>query len=80
VSSATAEGWRIYPRLSGEAGLPFYYSAVWQQEVSIYQNEADHTRSPEEILTISWTYRGYLEKIFGPFFPSSPAIPGMPRC
>jgi hypothetical protein len=34
VPSATAEGWRIYPRLPGEAGLLFYYS-VWQQEVSI---------------------------------------------
>jgi hypothetical protein len=42
-------------------------------------SEADHTRSPEEILTSAWTYQGYLEKIFGPFFSSSPATPGMPR-
>ena len=37
VPSATAEGWRIYPRLPGEAGLPYYYS-IWQQEVSVFQN------------------------------------------
>jgi len=36
VSSVTAEGWRIYPRLPGEAGLPYYYS-IWQQEVSVFQ-------------------------------------------
>jgi DsbC/DsbD-like thiol-disulfide interchange protein len=42
VPSATAEGWRIYPRLPGEAGLPFYYS-VWQQGVSIYQNIPQNT-------------------------------------
>jgi hypothetical protein len=37
VPSVTAEDWRIYPRLPGEAGLPYYYS-IWQQELSIYQN------------------------------------------
>ena len=36
VSSAAAEGWRIYPRLQ-EAGLPYYYS-IWQQEVAVLQN------------------------------------------
>jgi RHS repeat-associated protein len=37
VPSAAAEGWKIYPRLAGEAGLPYYYS-IWQQEVSIFQS------------------------------------------
>lgn len=37
VPSVTAEGWRIYPRLPGEAGLPYYYS-IWQQEVSVFQS------------------------------------------
>jgi RHS repeat-associated protein len=36
VPSVVAEGWRIYPRLPGEAGLPYYYS-IWQQEVSVFQ-------------------------------------------
>ncbi len=26
VNSSTAEAWRIYPRLNGEAGLPYHYS------------------------------------------------------
>jgi hypothetical protein len=42
-------------------------------------SEADHTRSPEEILTSAWTYEDHLEKIFSPFFSSSPATPGIPR-
>jgi RHS repeat-associated protein len=43
VSSATAEGWRIYPRLPGKAGLPYHYS-IWQQEVSVFQ------RIPQEAI------------------------------
>ena len=43
VSSVTAEGWRIFPRLPGEAGLPYYYS-IWQQEVSVFQ------RIPQEAI------------------------------
>jgi len=159
VLSATAEGWQIYPRLPGEAGLPYYYS-IWQQEVSVglpehstggdfgvrammrlpelearldvltteillplqaskvvdseainrlYEladdlaaeigcsdavprlltgklwfvftqmlSEADHTRSPDDILMSAWAYESRLEKIFGPFF-SSPPTPGVPR-
>jgi hypothetical protein len=37
VPSETAEGWQIYSRLPGEAGLPYYYS-IWQQEVSVFQS------------------------------------------
>jgi hypothetical protein len=33
----TAEGWRIYPCLPGNAGTPYYYS-IWQQEVSVFQS------------------------------------------
>lgn len=36
ISSATAEGWRIYRRMPGEVGLPYYYS-MWRQEVSVFQ-------------------------------------------
>jgi len=43
VPSVTAEGWKIYPRLPGEDGLPYYYS-VWQQEVSVFQ------RIPQEAI------------------------------
>jgi len=37
VNSPTAEAWKTYPRLNGEAGLPYHYS-FWQQEVSIFQS------------------------------------------
>lgn len=42
-------------------------------------NEADHTRSPDDILMSAWAYEDRLEKIFGPFFSSSPPTPGVPR-
>jgi hypothetical protein len=42
-------------------------------------SEADHTRSPDDILMSAWAYESRLEKIFGPFFSSSPPTPGVPR-
>jgi hypothetical protein len=42
-------------------------------------SEADHTRSPDDILMSAWAYEGRLEKIFGPFFSSSSPTPGVPR-
>jgi hypothetical protein len=42
-------------------------------------SEAEHTRSPDEILMSAWAYESRLEKIFGPFFSSSPPTPGVPR-
>lgn len=42
-------------------------------------SEAEHSRSPDEILMSAWTYEGRLEKIYGPFFSSSPPTPGLPR-
>ena len=41
--------------------------------------EADHTRSPDHILMSAWAYESRLEKIFGPFFSSSPPAPDVPR-
>jgi hypothetical protein len=35
-------------------------------------SEADHTRSPGDILMSAWGYESRLEKIFGPSFSSSP--------
>lgn len=42
-------------------------------------SEADHTRSPDDILMSAWGYESRLVKIFGPFFSSSPPTPGVPR-
>jgi hypothetical protein len=42
-------------------------------------SEADHTRSPDDILMSAWGYESRLEKIFGPSFSSSPPTPGVPR-
>ena len=39
--------------------------------------EADHTRSPEEILHCAWAYQDRLENLFLP--SSSPPTPGIPR-
>lgn len=39
--------------------------------------EADHCRSPEEILQYAWSYQGQLAKLFGR--PSSAPTPGVPR-
>jgi hypothetical protein len=41
--------------------------------------EADHTRSPDEILDAAWGYQERLVKIFGPSFSSTPPTPGVPR-
>ncbi len=41
--------------------------------------EADHTRSPEEILRYAWEYEDKLQDLFGPRFSSSPPTPGIPR-
>lgn len=37
VTSASYEGYDIYPRVNGVEGLPYHYS-VWQQEISVYQS------------------------------------------
>ena len=37
VSSTQLKAWELYPRVNGEAGLPYHYS-IWQQEISVYQN------------------------------------------
>lgn len=42
-------------------------------------SEADHTQSPNDILTSAWGYESRLVKIFGPSFSSSPPTPGAPR-
>jgi hypothetical protein len=42
-------------------------------------SEADHTRSPDDILMSAWGYEGRLEKIFGSTFSSSDPTPGVPR-
>jgi hypothetical protein len=42
-------------------------------------SEADHCRSPEEILHYAWSYKSELEKLFGPWFSSSKPTPGVPR-
>jgi len=42
-------------------------------------SEADHTRSPDDILMSAWSYQDRLEKIFGPTFSSADATPGVPR-
>lgn len=36
VTKALKE-YEIYPRVNGEAGLPYHYS-IWQQEISVYKN------------------------------------------
>jgi hypothetical protein len=41
--------------------------------------EADHTRTPEEILRYAWNYQDKLQNLFGPWFSSSPPTPGIPR-
>jgi hypothetical protein len=40
--------------------------------------EADHARSPEEILRYAWDYEDKLEQLFGPWFSPSPPTPGIP--
>lgn len=42
-------------------------------------SEADHTRSPDDILMSAWGYESRLEKIFGSPFSVSPPTPGVPR-
>jgi hypothetical protein len=42
-------------------------------------SEAEHTRSPDDILMSAWAYQDRLVKIFGPSFSSSPPTPGIPR-
>ena len=37
VPNKTLKGYEIYPRVNGEAGLPYHYS-IWQQEISVYKN------------------------------------------
>ena len=37
VTSTQINGWEIYPRVNGEAGLPYHYS-IWQQETSVLEN------------------------------------------
>jgi hypothetical protein len=41
--------------------------------------EADHSRTPEEILRYAWNYQDKLQNLFGPWFSSSPPKPGIPR-
>jgi hypothetical protein len=41
--------------------------------------EAEHTRSPDDILMSAWGYASRLKNIFGPSFSSSPPTPGVPR-
>ena len=36
VPSAQYKGYEIFPRVNGEAGLPYHYS-IWQQETSVFQ-------------------------------------------
>lgn len=42
-------------------------------------SEADHTRSPDDILMSAWTYRDHLDKIFNPGLSSAGPVPGVPR-
>ena len=42
-------------------------------------SEADHTRSPEEILDSAWRYESQLEKLFGPWYGQGLPTPGIPR-
>ena len=41
-------------------------------------SEADHTRSPEEILRSAWSYQDQLQKLFGPGYGQGPSTPGVP--
>jgi hypothetical protein len=41
--------------------------------------EADHARSPEEIMRSAWSYQEQLEKLFGPWFGTGEPTPGVPR-
>ena len=41
--------------------------------------EAEHTRTPEELLRYAWNYQDKLQDLFGPWFSSSPPTPGIPR-
>jgi hypothetical protein len=41
--------------------------------------EADHSRSPDEILQYAWSYQDQLQKLFGPRFSPSEPTPGVPR-
>jgi hypothetical protein len=41
--------------------------------------EADHTRSPEEILDSAWRYQDQLQKLFGPWYGQGTPTPGAPR-
>jgi hypothetical protein len=42
--------------------------------------EADHTRSPEEILDSAWRYANQLQKLFGPWYGQGPPTPGYGSC
>ncbi len=42
-------------------------------------SEADHARSPEEILYSAWRYQDQLQKLFGPWYGHGPPTPGTPR-
>jgi len=42
-------------------------------------SEADHTRSPDDILMSAWSYKSRLDRVFGPDFSSSDPTPGIPR-
>jgi hypothetical protein len=37
VPSIQLKAWELYPRVNGEAGLPYHWS-IWQQEISVFQN------------------------------------------
>ncbi len=41
--------------------------------------EADHSRSPGEILSRAWSYQEQLRKLFGPWFGQGEPTPGVPR-
>jgi len=41
--------------------------------------EADHARSPGEILRYAWSYQDKLQDLYGPWFSSAPPTPGTPR-
>ncbi|HXP54170.1 MAG TPA: hypothetical protein VN847_04415 [Streptosporangiaceae bacterium] len=42
--------------------------------------EAQHSRSPDEILRYAWSYQDKLEQLFGPWFSLGPPTPpGVPR-
>jgi hypothetical protein len=42
--------------------------------------EAEHSRSPDEILRYAWSYQDQLEQLFGPSFSLGPPTPpGVPR-